>query len=115
MLDIGSGTGTWAAMVAGSDMTSRAIIGLDFSAQMCQAEHKSENASANVPFPTAAQTAVVYSAVPKRRGCDMDAPGELGGERIERGATPLSKIYWENNPKTGQGQQFNTCLVNGIF
>lgn len=39
MLDIGSGTGTWAAMVAGSDMTSRAIIGLDYSETMCHVAH----------------------------------------------------------------------------
>ncbi len=39
MLDIGSGTGTWAAMVAGSDMASRAIIGLDFSEKMCHVAH----------------------------------------------------------------------------
>ncbi|MBN2562147.1 MAG: methyltransferase domain-containing protein [Phycisphaerae bacterium] len=39
LLDIGSGTGTWTAMVAGSPMLSRRIVGLDYSARMCSVAH----------------------------------------------------------------------------
>lgn len=35
MLDIGSGTGTWVAWVAGSSLPSRRLVGLDYSAEMC--------------------------------------------------------------------------------
>jgi ubiquinone/menaquinone biosynthesis C-methylase UbiE len=35
LLDIGSGTGTWVAMVAGSPLLSRRIVGVDYSAKMC--------------------------------------------------------------------------------
>lgn len=35
LLDIGSGTGTWTARVAGSVMPARLVFGLDYSAQMC--------------------------------------------------------------------------------
>jgi len=35
LLDIGSGTGTWTAMVAGSAMQSGCVIGLDYSEKMC--------------------------------------------------------------------------------
>lgn len=35
LLDIGSGTGTWVAWVAGSTLPSRRLIGLDYSAEMC--------------------------------------------------------------------------------
>ncbi|MFQ5422923.1 MAG: class I SAM-dependent methyltransferase [Phycisphaerae bacterium] len=35
LLDIGSGTGTWLAWVAGSVLPSRQLIGLDYSANMC--------------------------------------------------------------------------------
>lgn len=35
LLDIGSGTGSWVAMVAGSPLTSRRIVGVDYSAKMC--------------------------------------------------------------------------------
>ncbi len=35
LLDIGSGTGTWVAWVAGSPLPSGRIVGLDYSAAMC--------------------------------------------------------------------------------
>ncbi len=35
LLDIGSGTGTWLAWVAGSVLPSRQLIGLDYSSAMC--------------------------------------------------------------------------------
>lgn len=35
LLDIGSGTGTWVAWVAGSPLPSGRIVGLDYSATMC--------------------------------------------------------------------------------
>ena len=35
LLDIGSGTGTWTAMVAGSPLPARRIVGVDYSARMC--------------------------------------------------------------------------------
>lgn len=35
LLDIGCGTGTWTAMVAGSPLPARQIVGLDYSSQMC--------------------------------------------------------------------------------
>ncbi len=35
LLDIGSGTGTWVAWVAGSSLPSRRLVGLDYSAAMC--------------------------------------------------------------------------------
>ncbi len=36
MLDIGSGTGSWAAMVCGANMAVETIIGLDYSNRMCR-------------------------------------------------------------------------------
>ena len=39
LLDIGCGTGTWTAMVAGSPLLSRQIIGLDYSREMCSVAH----------------------------------------------------------------------------
>lgn len=36
LLDIGSGTGTWIAMVAATSLPARRLVGLDFSAQMTQ-------------------------------------------------------------------------------
>jgi ubiquinone/menaquinone biosynthesis C-methylase UbiE len=39
LLDIGSGTGTWAAMVAGSPLPTRLIVGLDYSLRMCSVAH----------------------------------------------------------------------------
>lgn len=36
LLDIGAGTGTWVAMVAGCPLPARRIIGLDYARQMCQ-------------------------------------------------------------------------------
>ncbi len=38
-LDIGCGTGTWTAMVAGSPLPSRRIVGLDYSLSMCRVAH----------------------------------------------------------------------------
>ncbi len=35
LLDIGSGTGTWTAMVAGAALPAGRIVGLDYSAKMC--------------------------------------------------------------------------------
>lgn len=35
LLDIGSGTGSWVAMVAGSGLPARRLVGLDYSASMC--------------------------------------------------------------------------------
>jgi len=39
LLDIGSGTGTWLAMVAGSPLPSRRVVGLDYSWKMCRVAH----------------------------------------------------------------------------
>ncbi|HVP13827.1 MAG TPA: methyltransferase domain-containing protein [Phycisphaerae bacterium] len=39
LLDIGAGTGTWTAMVAGSGLPGRVIIGLDFALNMCRVAH----------------------------------------------------------------------------
>lgn len=39
LLDIGCGTGTWTAMVAGSPLPSRMVIGLDYSEKMCHVAH----------------------------------------------------------------------------
>ncbi|MCG8403854.1 MAG: methyltransferase domain-containing protein [Phycisphaerales bacterium] len=39
LLDIGSGTGTWVAMVAGSPLPSRQLVGLDYSLSMCGVAH----------------------------------------------------------------------------
>lgn len=36
LLDIGSGTGAWIAMVAGSPLPGRRLLGLDYSATMCR-------------------------------------------------------------------------------
>ena len=35
VLDIGSGTGTWLAWIAGSPLPSRRLVGLDYSSGMC--------------------------------------------------------------------------------
>lgn len=35
LLDIGSGTGSWLAMVAGSGLPARRLVGLDYSVSMC--------------------------------------------------------------------------------
>ena len=40
LLDIGCGTGTWTAMVAGSPLPSRRIVGLDYSLSMTQVAHE---------------------------------------------------------------------------
>lgn len=40
LLDIGTGTGTWTAMVAGSVLPSRRIVGLDYSSEMCRVAHR---------------------------------------------------------------------------
>ncbi len=39
LLDIGCGTGTWTAMVAGCDLPSRRVVGLDYSVTMTQVAH----------------------------------------------------------------------------
>ncbi len=39
MLDIGCGTGSWLAMVAGSILPSRTLVGLDYSGSMCEVAH----------------------------------------------------------------------------
>lgn len=39
LLDIGCGTGTWTAMVAGSRLPSRRVVGLDYSFSMTQVAH----------------------------------------------------------------------------
>jgi ubiquinone/menaquinone biosynthesis C-methylase UbiE len=39
VLDLGSGTGTWTAMVAGSPLPARQIVGLDYSEKMCAVAH----------------------------------------------------------------------------
>ncbi|HWL95231.1 MAG TPA: methyltransferase domain-containing protein [Phycisphaerae bacterium] len=39
LLDIGCGTGTWTAMVAGSPLPSRRVVGLDYSLPMTQVAH----------------------------------------------------------------------------
>ena len=42
-LDIGSGTGSWLAMIAGSPLPSRRLVGLDYSGEMCRvAEQKAQ-------------------------------------------------------------------------
>ncbi|MCB9858278.1 MAG: methyltransferase domain-containing protein [Phycisphaerales bacterium] len=40
LLDIGAGTGTWTAMVAGSPLPSRQVVGLDYSKNMCRLGHR---------------------------------------------------------------------------
>lgn len=40
LLDIGAGTGTWTAMVAGSPLPSRRVVGLDYSNNMCRLAHQ---------------------------------------------------------------------------
>lgn len=40
LLDIGCGTGTWTAMVAGSPLPSRRVVGLDYSVAMCKVAHE---------------------------------------------------------------------------
>jgi len=39
LLDIGAGTGTWTAMVAGCELPSRRVVGLDYSNLMCRVAH----------------------------------------------------------------------------
>lgn len=39
LLDLGCGTGTWTAMVAGSPLPSRTVVGLDYSLPMAQIAH----------------------------------------------------------------------------
>jgi ubiquinone/menaquinone biosynthesis C-methylase UbiE len=39
LLDLGCGTGTWTAMVAGSPLPSRNVVGLDYSFSMAQVAH----------------------------------------------------------------------------
>ncbi len=50
MLDVGSGTGTWTAIVAGSPLPTERIIGLDFSVKMCDVAHaKAQEIGADAP------------------------------------------------------------------
>lgn len=43
VLDIGCGTGTWIAMIAGCDLPARRLIGLDYASVMCRmAQQKAE-------------------------------------------------------------------------
>lgn len=43
VLDIGCGTGTWIAMIAGCDLPARRLIGLDYASAMCRmAQQKAE-------------------------------------------------------------------------
>lgn len=51
LLDIGCGTGTWTAMVAGSPLPSRTVVGLDYSLNMCQVAHgKASQIRAGAPL-----------------------------------------------------------------
>lgn len=51
LLDIGSGTGTWTAMVAGSPLPSRRLVGLDYSLKMCSVAHgKAEEIGEGAPW-----------------------------------------------------------------
>lgn len=48
-LDIGSGTGSWLAMIAGSPLPSRVLVGLDYSAAMCGVAHAKAQAIDDAP------------------------------------------------------------------
>jgi ubiquinone/menaquinone biosynthesis C-methylase UbiE len=73
LLDIGCGTGTWTAMVAGSPLPSGRIVGVDYSETMCAVAHgKAQeiqegapafvNADAeHIPFPDASFDVVTCS------------------------------------------------------
>ncbi|HPF38672.1 MAG TPA: methyltransferase domain-containing protein [Phycisphaerae bacterium] len=51
LLDIGAGTGTWTAMVAGSPLPSRRVVGLDYSRNMCRLGHlKASEIEEGAPF-----------------------------------------------------------------
>lgn len=39
VLDVGCGTGTWLAMVAGTDLPAGNLVGLDYSESMCRVAH----------------------------------------------------------------------------
>lgn len=49
LLDIGCGTGTWVAWVAGSALPSRRLVGLDYSAAMCGVAGKKAEAIVEAP------------------------------------------------------------------
>lgn len=49
MLDIGCGTGTWLAMVAGSALNSQQLVGLDYSVTMCHVAHGKAAAIEDAP------------------------------------------------------------------
>ncbi len=51
LLDIGSGTGSWLAMVAGSGLPARRLVGLDYSAAMCGVATKKAAALQNGDQP----------------------------------------------------------------
>lgn len=49
LLDIGCGTGTWVAMVAASSLNAERLVGLDYSASMCQVAHGKAAAIEDAP------------------------------------------------------------------
>jgi ubiquinone/menaquinone biosynthesis C-methylase UbiE len=49
LLDVGSGTGSWLAMVAGSGLPARRLVGLDYSASMCGVASAKAAAIADAP------------------------------------------------------------------
>ncbi len=50
LLDIGCGTGTWTAMVAGSSLPAGRVVGLDYSLSMCGVAHtKAVQIAADAP------------------------------------------------------------------
>ncbi len=73
VLDIGAGTGTWLAWVAGSPLPARRLVGLDYSSSMCAVAHgkaqQIEGAQAqfingdaeHLPFPDRSFDAVTCS------------------------------------------------------
>lgn len=54
LLDIGSGTGSWLAMVAGSGLPARRLAGLDYSAAMCGVANRKAAALQNGAQPPSA-------------------------------------------------------------
>lgn len=71
LLDLGCGTGTWTAMVAGSPLPSRQIVGLDYSFSMAQVAHEKAQAVAAIASTTSdtalarAAEAELEAAIPK--------------------------------------------------
>ncbi len=50
LLDIGSGTGSWLAMVAGSGLPARRLVGLDYSVSMCNIAAGKAQSIEDAPF-----------------------------------------------------------------